>query len=328
MCICAYIDKCPAGNSDLAVLGVTMITYFKPLGCIAAVVAGFSLTAATVAGAEQRPAMVVAQAQTGDTPTRNTVDLLNDIVTSSTRLPAPANAVKLIDPRALIRPQLRPGSDTQLASVGGALPEGTNLTGAMTVASDPAKLAEETAAARAAITGQPDPSKPAATPEQTAKADPAPEHSEAEHAAEGGHDMAMDGDHDHMMMMPAPNPAFSECVNEIVTVANRTTIYFDSASSGLDKRSREAAFFLASLAQKCPEARITIEGFTDPKGDPDINLALSWKRANTVLNTIKSGGFSDQSFAVKSHMQKHNDAICPHWDVVDRRVEFVVTQVN
>lgn len=306
-----------------------MISFSVPMGIFAAVTAG---TTPIDMPDTTMPLVLVAETTQSDnsTATRNTVDLLGDIVANAslnpdgpTRVPAPAKAVKLIDPRALIRPQLRPGSDhppVQLAAMQMDMSTGRDLTQAQPAASD--TLAAETAAARAAITGQPIDVSPTSEHADETAAEHAAHGEHAEHAAAGT------GNHDHMMMMPAPDPNRSSCVNEIATVADRTTIYFNSSSSELDKRSREAAFLIASLAQKCPEARIKIEGFTDPIGDPAVNLALSWKRANTVLRTIKSGGFSDKAFTVMSHMQDHKDEICPHWDVVDRRVEFVITQAN
>ncbi len=291
-----------------------MITLSMSAGIFAAVLGGGGMTP-TDAPVDVLPVIRVAE-QADDTPTRNTVDLLSDIIAnansaeaSSARVAAPADAIKLVDPRALTRPQLRPGSGTQLTAMQADLPSGTNQISAQPAAADNSQLAEETAAARAAINGQ------SLAPAQSAIPD------KDNHATHNDHD-------DHGMMMTAPDPNLSACVNEIKTVANRTTIYFNSSSSALDKRSREAAFLLASMVQKCPEARVMIVEFTDPKGDPAINLALSWKRANTVLNTIKSGGFSTQPFTVKSHMQKHNGAVCPHWDVVDRHVEFVVKQAH
>lgn len=132
-------------------------------------------------------------------------------------------------------------------------------------------------------------------------------------------------DHSMMMEMPADDPTLSACVAELRTIANRTRIYFDSGSTKVSPRDQAAVYQMGALAQRCPEAQIVIDGFTDPKGDPNENLLLSWKRANNVLGVIREAGFNTMQFTTHSHMDNH-PAHCTHYDVVDRRVEFVVTQ--
>lgn len=132
---------------------------------------------------------------------------------------------------------------------------------------------------------------------------------------------------DHAAPLPArvaPAASSIPCVAELQTIAARTTIYFDTNSAALDLRSREAAYFVAAQIAACPQASITILGFTDPIGDPEANLALSWRRANNVRKAIAEAGFDTAQVAAQSHMQDHPEN-CVHFDVVDRRVEFVVS---
>ncbi|WP_420862385.1 OmpA family protein [Algirhabdus cladophorae] len=114
------------------------------------------------------------------------------------------------------------------------------------------------------------------------------------------------------------------CVAELAMVANRARVNFLSASADLTRNAKEGVLVLASMAQRCPQAGIIVEGYADPIGNGDYNLALSWRRANAVIETIKSGGFKTDRFEVHSHLTEHNDAMCQHFDVVDRRVEFIV----
>jgi len=107
-------------------------------------------------------------------------------------------------------------------------------------------------------------------------------------------------------------------------VADRARVNFVSASHVLSRNAKEGVLVLASMAQKCPQAQVIIEGFADPIGNADYNLSLSWRRANAVLGTIESAGFSTVQFVAHSHLTNHNDAVCKHFDVVDRRVEFLV----
>ena len=126
---------------------------------------------------------------------------------------------------------------------------------------------------------------------------------------------------------PVPTPKAAECVDVLKAVAERTPVYFGPASAELDQRGLEASFALASMARTCPEAQVTIVGYSDPSGDPAVNLALSWKRSNAVMDAIRSAGFDVTRFQTTSHLQ---DNPGPHrlYDVVDRRVEFTVRHVE
>ncbi|MGH1367947.1 MAG: OmpA family protein [Maritimibacter sp.] len=149
----------------------------------------------------------------------------------------------------------------------------------------------------------------------------------AGHGPHGAADESEHGDHeDHAMMdMATPDPNLSSCVAELKTIASRTRVYFGTSTAAVPADAKSAIYQMAALAQRCPEANIVIDGFTDPKGDVNENLLLSWKRANNVLATIRDAGFATGQFSTHSHMDNHPD-YCLHYDVVDRRVEFVVTQ--
>ncbi len=120
-------------------------------------------------------------------------------------------------------------------------------------------------------------------------------------------------------------PASVPCVAELQLIANRTHIYFDTSSSRVDLRGKSAVRMFAAKAQSCPEAKIGIIGFTDPGGDEDVNLKISWQRANSVFRSIEEAGFSMSTFHVSSHMEDHPHE-CVHYEGVDRRVVFDVRQ--
>ncbi|WP_425071157.1 OmpA family protein [Sagittula sp. S175] len=120
-------------------------------------------------------------------------------------------------------------------------------------------------------------------------------------------------------------PASTACVAELQQVADRTRIYFDEASSAVtgEGRLRIAAF--GRMLRACPAAQVTIYGFTDPTGNPTANLSLSWQRARNVHDTLIAQGIPASQVTAKSHLEGHREN-CEHYDVVDRRVEFEVTQ--
>lgn len=149
----------------------------------------------------------------------------------------------------------------------------------------------------------------------------------AEHEAKMLHDgLATAAVHDHSARrVDAPSPAVDlpKCVQEVRQLAARTRIYFGPNSAEVVGSAQAAIFVLAAAAQACPEARLSVVGFTDPLGDPGRNLKLSWERAQNVVQNIKRAGFSTQRIAATSHMEEHSET-CVHYDVVDRRVEFEV----
>ncbi len=114
------------------------------------------------------------------------------------------------------------------------------------------------------------------------------------------------------------------CVADLAMVADRARVNFASGSAELDRYAKESILVLASMAQTCPQARVLIEGYADPVGNAEYNLTLSWRRANVVLEAIRAAGFPTDTFHVYSHLTDHDDETCKHFNVVDRRTEFVV----
>ena len=120
-------------------------------------------------------------------------------------------------------------------------------------------------------------------------------------------------------------PSEIACVAELQLIADRAPIYFESGSSAVRGTGASAARLVAAKAQSCPEAEISIIGFTDPGGSDELNLKLSWQRANAVYRSIEEAGFSTKRIKVSSHMEDHPE-YCLHYDSIDRRVIFSVSE--
>ncbi len=116
------------------------------------------------------------------------------------------------------------------------------------------------------------------------------------------------------------------CVAELQLIASYTQVYFDNGSSLLDDRGASAARQVAAKMQSCPEAKVSIIGFTDPGGTKDVNQRISWSRANSVFRSIKEAGFAMGNIEVSSHMEDHPD-YCVHFEGIDRRVVFDVREL-
>lgn len=67
-------------------------------------------------------------------------------------------------------------------------------------------------------------------------------------------------------------------------------VEFETASATLTQASAELVDQVAALLQARPELQLTVEGHTDNQGDPERNLALSRRRAESCASRIVSNG--------------------------------------
>lgn len=149
------------------------------------------------------------------------------------------------------------------------------------------------------------------------------------HSAHHGHSHEH-GAHDHPHEAAAhPAADVPACVADLQLIAERARITFSAGSTLVTSEGRDRALVMAALAEACPQAHVTILGFTDPSGTEELNLRISTERAENVLNLIRANGYALDRIVARSHVLDHiNGATCPHFDVVDRRVEFIVTPIN
>ncbi len=70
----------------------------------------------------------------------------------------------------------------------------------------------------------------------------------------------------------------------------KSDILFDTGKSDLKPAAKESINRLSAIIKKYPENVLTIKGYTDDTGSDKINLPLSEKRAQAVMNQIISAG--------------------------------------
>lgn len=116
------------------------------------------------------------------------------------------------------------------------------------------------------------------------------------------------------------------CVASLRSVADHSGITFAYGSAWLDGSSIDTAVGLARLTAGCPQAHITILGFTDPFGTAQTDQDLPTRRAQSVLTVLRAKGFDTRKFTARGYDEAHllNEA-CPQCIGVERGVEFVVT---
>lgn len=117
---------------------------------------------------------------------------------------------------------------------------------------------------------------------------------------EGCPDSDGDGVYDHLDVCPATPglasnkgcPEIKQEVQEQIKLAARG-IYFESGKNILKAESFVNLNKLAEILNEYSEARVTIEGHTDDKGDDAANLTLSQNRANAVKEYLAANGVED-----------------------------------
>lgn len=83
-----------------------------------------------------------------------------------------------------------------------------------------------------------------------------------------------------------------QCEEELSSVASEGVILFDINRASLKSQSRPTLDRLAGLASNCKIGIIEISGHTDSDGGDDFNLALSKKRAESVMRYLANSGIS------------------------------------
>ncbi len=75
-------------------------------------------------------------------------------------------------------------------------------------------------------------------------------------------------------------------------------IHFDTGSAKLLVSSRESLESLLSIMKEVPKLEIELSGHTDNKGEKELNLALSEKRAQAVANYLLKNGVEQKRLKV------------------------------
>ncbi len=103
-------------------------------------------------------------------------------------------------------------------------------------------------------------------------------------------------------------------------------VEFETASANLKEESKKILDEIAGILEKHPEAKISIVGYTDSKGDDEYNLKLSKNRAKSCAQHLeKDGVHADRiSWSGKGEADPIATNDTEEGRAKNRRVEFVV----
>lgn len=76
------------------------------------------------------------------------------------------------------------------------------------------------------------------------------------------------------------------------------SIYFQRDSTVITREARAVLKGAGDMAKGCVLGQVDVTGLADSVGDPDVNLALSRKRAEAVRGAVERLGFTTVNFNV------------------------------
>jgi peptidoglycan-associated lipoprotein len=83
--------------------------------------------------------------------------------------------------------------------------------------------------------------------------------------------------------------------------AEKRTFYFDYDKSEVRDEDKPAIIANANYLLSHPNAKIILEGHTDPRGSREYNVALGERRGNAVAEMLKSKGVSSSQIRIVSY---------------------------
>lgn len=124
--------------------------------------------------------------------------------------------------------------------------------------------------------------------------------------------------------------AQESCKSDLRALASQARVYFPAGGLNVDEAGIEQARLIGMLAQNCTGVQIVVEGHSDPSGNPAVNLKLSQKRAEQVIQRISAMGIDTTMFVAQGLGDKvPSGRTGPQGDAFyDRRVEFTVIETG
>lgn len=115
-----------------------------------------------------------------------------------------------------------------------------------------------------------------------------------------------------------------DCQVAMARVLQGRQIRFTLASAELDRSSVPLLDELHGLARRCPQARMQVEGHTDAQGNAAVNLRLSQRRAQAVVDALVQRGVAANRLQALGHGETRllDQGATPEAHERNRRIEF------
>ena len=124
--------------------------------------------------------------------------------------------------------------------------------------------------------------------------------------------------------------AASSCKADLEALTARAHVYFPSGGLTAEDAGLQQARLIGTVMQGCKGVGILVTGHSDPSGDPEVNLRLSQKRAEFVIQRVSASGLDTSSFVPQGFGDRRPSNVTgPKSSAYyDRRVEFSVVDLQ
>ena len=124
--------------------------------------------------------------------------------------------------------------------------------------------------------------------------------------------------------------AANSCKEDLQALTARAHVYFPSGGLTAEEAGLQQARLIGTVMQGCKGVGILVTGHSDPSGDPAVNLRLSQKCAEFVIQLISASGLDTSSFVPQGFGDRRPSNVTGPKSRVyyDRRVEFSVVDLQ
>lgn len=126
----------------------------------------------------------------------------------------------------------------------------------------------------------------------------------------------------------APVPDTGNCVDNMRHTAPAMTVYFDPGSATLNEVGLLNVRAFGQMLSVCPDVIVHATGHSDASGDEQVNLNLSWQRADNVVAALETLGFDTSHVDAVGFGIRLPSAQGDTDSDRDRRVEFHILQMH
>jgi OOP family OmpA-OmpF porin len=125
---------------------------------------------------------------------------------------------------------------------------------------------------------------------------------------------------------PVPIASAAVCQKLFSALVARGKIFFDSGRASLSRDSTGLLDFIVHAALRCPQVTIEVDGHTDSDGNPDANLDLSKRRAQSVVDYLAKAGIDPGKLTAVGfgNSRPIADNSNEEGKAENRRIEFIV----
>ncbi|MDG1471251.1 MAG: OmpA family protein [Ascidiaceihabitans sp.] len=124
--------------------------------------------------------------------------------------------------------------------------------------------------------------------------------------------------------------AANSCKDDLRALAAQARVYFPSGGLTAEEAGLSQARLIGTVMQGCKGVGILVTGHSDPSGDPAVNLRLSQKRAELVIQRISASCIDTSSFVPQGFGDRQPSTATGSKTraYYDRRVEFSVVDLQ